>query len=151
MNNNLIIVVLIFFSSFSNSLLNLKNINYFLRKKSNKFYNKNFFMLTYNNLIIKDEINLFGFNDFTKKKKFYFIIGEPNNNLILLLEDLENTNHYGIYVPTQLYKTKDLDVISETIIKKSNISKPYNNTVWIFDRVKYIGGLFDIYSIIYNN
>jgi hypothetical protein len=67
-----------------------------------------------------------------------------------------------IFIPISTYQLKDIDFIFEKLMhnkyndkcdyvkpKIDNIKK-FNNFL-IFDQNKYIGGLFEIYSIMYKN
>jgi len=157
-------IVLIFYCSnincYSNIFSNknsIKNKYQFAEKKSNQFAEKksNQFELIskHHDFFQENQIKFFGFDNDNEDKfesdKFYFIIGEKNKELDFFIEKLVISNYHGIYVSVNMYTDMELNEIIKTIINNDLVKKPKKNIFWIFDEEKYIGGLFDIYSIIF--
>jgi hypothetical protein len=151
---------LLIFLTYSNSLKFSNNFINKSRLNMNSFeYNyqdhSNFFEMELFNWKFTDE----GFYDIIDFNKFYYIIGNKNANFYELIDEMKNRDICCIFIPISAYKLNDIDSIFLNLLNKkfndlielnfNNIEK--SNNFLIFDQNKYIGGLFEIYSILYKN
>lgn len=141
---NTLFVIVIFIT---NTLFVSSFFNHIPIKKSNIIQTK--INLEINDLFSNEKMYTFGFNENFDEKNFYFIIGESNDQLTKLIEDLEKINYCGFYMNSKIYKKKELSDIKSEYIQDTNTKYPFNNNFWIFDKEKYIGNLFEVYSQIF--
>lgn len=94
--------------------------------------------------------------------KFYYVIGHKNLDFYLLINEMKMMDICCIFIPITIYQIEDIDFIFSNLMHKKysdidSFIKPEINDIkkftnfLIFDQNKYIGGLFDIYSIMYKD
>jgi len=110
---------------------------------NNKFY-KNSLQLNYykmfeneNNLSIEDPI--------------YIIISFRTKKTAKLLDDMNYFGLQTVFCDMHNYNKKELKNIYFKYIRRAKFSFNYSEQPWIFENNKFIGGLFEIYSKIYEN
>jgi hypothetical protein len=142
---------MVFFLLFVNSFVKINfNKIYYKTSLINSNYNNNI-NINVNNLIVNQDIYIFGLEDNIEKDKFYFIIGENNKQLYFLMKKLIKFKYFGIHVDSNIYKKKDLlDIKKNYIQNDKNVSMPFGNNFWIFNGSNYVGGLFEVYSEFYS-
>jgi hypothetical protein len=101
------------------------------------------------------QTELINWNENINRNNFYYVIGNKNLNFQLLINEMKKMNICCIFIPITLYTTKELDIIHQEFIKdktniKINNTKDFNNFL-IFNQNTYVGELFEIYSILYEN
>ena len=124
-----------------------------------KFYNRmnkkiNLNLFKYN-LDGYYQMELINWNENINFDKFYYIVGNKNLDYDLLLNEIKKMNFNCIFIPISTYNLKDINYIFtnlNSINLKPEITdiKKFNDFL-IFDQNKYIGGLFEIYSILYED
>ena len=134
--------ILIYFLLLCNIIF---NESYYL-KKNIRIKKQNLFT---NDIILHNNINIFGFENNIDDSKFFFIIGEKNYELLNLINLLEKNKYFGLFIETINYSKKDLlDFRKIYMNNNSNIKLPYKNNFWIFNKTDYVGGLFEIYLLL---
>lgn len=108
------------------------------------------------------QMELINWHDNINFNKFYYIIGHKNLDFYLLVNEMKIMDICCIFISISIYQLEDIDFIFSNLIHKkyndtSTFIKPEINNIkeftnfLIFDQDKYIGGLFEIYSIMYKN
>jgi len=109
---------------------------------------------------IYKEMELINWNENIAEDKFYYIVGHKNLKFMLLINEMKQLNICCIFIPITTYKITDIDYIFSNIMRNQyNIDfiKPNITDInkfddfLIFDQNKYIGGLYEIYSILYKD
>lgn len=149
------------FSYFSN--IKLINNTKYLKNNNMKLYmdkeidNLNFVGNKTNN---ENEIKFIGLLEDLDPDNYYFIIGNNGIKLDSLINDMENINISGMFIPISCYTDIELENIINSYVNKNFMykkklnklikNKEYNNFLF-FNQYEYIGELFEFYSIIYKN
>lgn len=134
----------------------------FLAKSASsfKFYNKinkkiNLNLYNYDINSKYYQMELINWDENVNFDKFYYIVGNKNLDYDLLVNEIKKMNFNCIFIPISTYNLKDIDYIFSNLNSvnlKPEITdiKKFNDFL-IFDRDKYIGGLFEMYSILYED
>ena len=105
------------------------------------------------------QMELINWNENIDYDRFYYIVGHKNLDYYLLVNEIQNMNYHCIFIPISTYKLNDIDFIFRSLSQSTSndFIKPdikdineFNNFL-IFDQNKYIGGLFEMYSILYKD
>jgi hypothetical protein len=83
--------------------------------------------------------------------KMYFIVGNHNNNYDLLKNDMETHGFSGLFAKFSYYKPEELKELTKLSIDDIYKIININNNFLIFNDTNYIGGLFEMYDIIYKD
>jgi hypothetical protein len=121
----------------------------------NKKINLNLYNYDINSYSKYYQMELINWNENINFDKFYYIVGNKNLEYELLVNEIKKMNFNCIFIPISTYNLKDIDYILsnlDSINKKPKITniKKFNDFL-IFDQNKYIGGLFEMYSILYED
>ena len=132
-----------------------------LTKKSTKKLTKtilNSFEYDHGEYSTYNQLELINWNDSIDPDNLYCIIGHKNIHYYLLVNEIQMSNICCIFIPISTYQLEDIDYIFSDIINlDNNITKPEINDIkkfndfLIFDQNKYIGGLFEMYSLLYKD
>ena len=143
--NYLFVFIIINLTINSNSFIynKINKYNYYTLNSKNKYmkaiYNND---NNYDNFV--NNIELINFNDIENDKSFYFIIGSKSIITDILINDMKLNQMTGIFIPKNLYNKLELDII----MKENDISVEYKNSdLLIFDDFGFIGGIYELYSI----
>lgn len=112
----------------------------------NKVY-KNSLQLKYsiNNKMFENE------NSLNIDDPIYIIISFRTTKAGKLLDDMNYMGLQTVFCDMHNYKKDELKKIYNKYIKKAKFYFNYTEQPWIFENNKFIGGLFEIYSKIYEN
>jgi len=115
--------------------------------KQKKFNMTNLPLKTNSKYIINnDNIKLINLESNNFDKPFYFII-KNINKINLLINDMIKANVCGIFISKLYYTKKEIkDIIKNYISNKSKIN---SNDILVYDDSKYIGGSFELYSLLF--
>ena len=134
-------------------------------KFSNKFIHTtrlNSFQYDYSEHSKYYQMELINWDENIDYDKFYYVVGHKNLDFHLLVNEMKIKDICCIFIPISTYQLEDIDSIFENLMKgkysnaddfikpEINDIKKFNNFL-IFDQNKYIGGLFEMYSILYQD
>ena len=130
-------------------------IGFKFNNRINKNFNLNLFQYDLNEYSRYHQMELINWDENIDFNKFYYIVGHKNLDYDILVNEIKKMNFCCIFIPISTYKLKDIDYIFSNLnyidLKPEiNDIKKFNDFL-IFDQNKYIGGLFEMYSILYKD